>query len=482
MFRQYVSGLSSTDRPATGNPITIRRYNGRGSARLLQRDRSMKANPKPSHGGWARTLSGASRLVRLAAWLRSTNPMPAVSNRMPRSISAWQLSSLGRDLRLLVIWIVLLLLPAAKVVAQDNEMQGLRIRGEMHYKDLLDEDRNRRAQNSCAFELETKGRKWRLIIQFDSVNQRIAYGGDGLDLFWAFEDEAAVAERSIKAYSGNVFVGAYPVQSTTVFSALPWVAFCSGRYFETNSIDGISSVPAPWCAAWSDPVAYIYRVEYSSFSKSNLLPARLAFTPDRDRMDLLTAQDYKIGGIGPSSSQERDRLAIALESYFRRITTPEVVYTASDWKDYRGRVIPHTFQLAGFKFREENNGEFSRIASGVTFGNVSDVEEIPDFDYLPRLQGKLPAISVADYRFADSNVGLDFLSYSITNSSWLQRDDPLLAHIARDTLQHLSERKARQVTPSGIAFLAFAILAGLPAWLFVRFLKHRIKARNGTGR
>lgn len=337
---------------------------------------------------------------------------------------------------------------------------GLRISGEMEFRNVMT-NLPSTPFSSCTFEVTTVGEKWQMRILYASTGQEIIYGGDGTNLFWVFKDDQAVKQHGVTSYAGNVFHGTYPVQSSTIFTSLPWLAYCSRTFFSTNTQNGQAHMPAPWLSAYSDPVSQVYAVKYIASNQSNALPSFLSFTPSAEKIDVLIANGYKIDGNELPVS-ERDKLAIKLESYYRKITEPEATFEVLKWTSKAGFIVPQEFQFTGYVFAQNKSGEFKREVGGKTTGRALDIEEISAVDPMPKItDGTLDVISVADYRFANNSNKLGFLSYPITNSIWLPMDDPFLLALLDKENSAISRQYRSKVIPSNIAFVVFLSVVSL---------------------
>ncbi len=160
------------------------------------------------------------------------------------------------------------------------EAAGFKVTGEMTYWEHS--STNTSKQQAWTFEVSVIGNQWLETIHGEN-GQADLFGSDGTSVYWVFQDERAKKRRNLTAFVGSVFDGSYPFQSVGVFTALPWVAYCSGNILR-GATNGEIVLPAPWLIACHDPEAHFYRSHYTELPDSGGLPSRLDYQLDEELM------------------------------------------------------------------------------------------------------------------------------------------------------------------------------------------------------
>src|SRR5690606_22421303 len=85
---------------------------------------------------------------------------------------------------------------------------------------------NSMLQETGRFEVSVKGNLWRLITILTN-GQEMIQGCDGRDVYWLMVER----KNNQSMCAGRVTEGVYPLHSTTSFSSVPWIAYCSSDFF-----------------------------------------------------------------------------------------------------------------------------------------------------------------------------------------------------------------------------------------------------------
>jgi hypothetical protein len=300
--------------------------------------------------------------------------------------------------------------------------------------------------------------------------QHYVQGGNGRDVFWLFVDERTRTKSNLKTFPGVVCKGPYPLQCTTIFCTLPWLAYCSGAFFQGQEGGLTKGMPAPWRVALVDPLAHIYQTRYTILPGSPGLPQEVTFQPDPAQMAALKSGDLPLLAIIDGSA--RDSAVVQVASYYAMIGEPEAVYRVTRTTNYAGRVLPLQFSFDRFAFRRSTNGVMKRIPFGSTRGQVDTIATISALDPLPRSPDDL-GISVGDYRFFNRTSFVPFISYVATNSSWITNEaDPYLRHIYDLTAARSLRHHLRQKYSSWSLCVLF--LLGLSGPMLLKRVRHGV--------
>lgn len=312
------------------------------------------------------------------------------------------------------------------------------------------------AESAWTFEASSMGRNW-LVVSHSTNGQHISIGSDGESVYKLFEDEAATKSLKVRSHPGNVFRGSYPVQSGDLRTALPWLAYCSGNHLMMLATNGVLELPAPWLNAWADPMAHIYEAKYEEIASSGGLPRRLEYKLDADKVDSLIAGNTL--AVIPKS--ERDRMVMALSTYYKKITEAEAIYQVANVTNYGRLVLPVVFTFERFIFKTKGERLIKTVLAR-TQGEVTTVELIHSLDPYPKACGEVKTISVADYRAGDPKNGVPFIGYSAPNSLWLRESDPQFQRLRVTKLEsfrwHLDTPKVARI----LVLLVLASLVALP--------------------
>ena len=272
------------------------------------------------------------------------------------------------------------------------------------------------------FTVSVLGVNWLEVIGWPN-GQREMLGGDGASVYWLLEDRPA--RHRLHSYAGNVFTGVYPLQSSAIYTTIPWLAYCSGDFLKKAATKTPITLPAPWIPAWLHPLAHIYVSKYLELEGGNGLPERLDYKPDPELMAALKAGHYRT--MAPVSDTTREHVTIQLAAYYSKIDAPEAVYQVVQTTNYQGLLLPAQFVFENYTFRRSTNGNWKAHLYSKIDGKISSLRMINTVDPLPRLAGDLTTISVADYRFFDRSNGVGFISYFAKNSAWITNEaDPYL--------------------------------------------------------
>jgi hypothetical protein len=311
------------------------------------------------------------------------------------------------------------------------------------------------------FEASALGKQW-LQATHLANGQRFIHGSDGQSVFWLFQNGAERSKLNLRAYCGTVFKGTYPIQSTSIYSTLPWLAYCSGPMMGMAATNGSIILPAPWLSAWDKPLAHIYRARYEPIEGGHGLPRRLEFWPDADLMDSIAEGNFHTVGVIDDSG--RDAAVVSVAGYYRNIREPEAIYRVNAVKDYDGFVLPTDFSFEGFLFvKKSKDGAPVKSLCRKIVGTVASVEVIGEIDPLPRSSDDITSISVGDYRFYDAGKHLAFVGYTASNAAWLvSESDPTLQHLYKRELMKSWEWVSRPRLPRTATLIAFLLLVLAP--------------------
>ena len=254
---------------------------------------------------------------------------------------------------------------------------------------------------------------------------------------------------------------------------LLWFAFCSGKYFLTN--DG-RDLAVPWeMTAW-DPFAHVYELKGSFTNEEYRLPVFVWFEVVERRLE----QAAQHPQLWPPKVLKEDVARLAQ----LKPGTTGAVYRAWDWRRVGEVQVPSRFELEIMYHRWRgderqpplgDNGVFLRYT-----GHITNVAAAVGHVGPPPILGKLV---VTDWRLQDREVGLEYVSYPITNRVWLATNDPTVwtrFERRRFELMSLRETGIRgRTTPAGmrgVAVIAAIIAAnlGIGAWLWVGRTRARV--------
>lgn len=308
------------------------------------------------------------------------------------------------------------------------------------------------------FEVRVLGDSW--TEKTDLTNgQYFIQGCDGHNVYLAFVDHPAEKLQHLNAYAGSVFKGTYPVQSPSVYTTLPWLAYCSGAFLSATVTNGSVMLPAPWVAAWAVPLAHIYRTAYKAIPDGAGLPERLEMSPDPEAMQSL--RDGRFRSLALLDESERDRTLIQLP-YYEKLREPEAVYQVTSVTNVGGTVVPLDSALDMFRFAFNTNGVTKTLMARITC-KLTSVELIDSVDPFPKVIDGLKNINVADYRYCTPKDGVTFLSYMVTNSVWLSDDaNPLLLRLRTEVMTRNKNQLSRPTLSHPVAFIIFLGIIATP--------------------
>lgn len=268
------------------------------------------------------------------------------------------------------------------------------------------------------FEISFIGRQWLQKLSLTNGQQYIQ-SGDGENVYFLLVDTAAKTQGKIKSYPGNVFRGDYPVQSPATWTILPWLAYCSGKAIADRTTNSIVTMPAPWAAAWAQPMAHIYKAKYTGLAQGGGLPQRLEFQPDAERMEAIRKGVFNT--IAVINDSGRDRAVMDLR-YYSKINELEGIYEVTATTNCGALAVPAAFLFERYLINpsKQKRSIFEKIE-----GKIDLVESIEIIDSFPNSPDKTE-ISVADYRIGEPERGFGFVSYQTKNSKWLAESDPYL--------------------------------------------------------
>ncbi len=255
------------------------------------------------------------------------------------------------------------------------------------------------------------------------------------------------------------------MHSTTTFSSLPWLAYCSSAYLAREAPSGVGASPPPWLFALKDPLAKIYGMRYDVLAGSPRLPARMEFRPDPELINDLLRKAKN--GFPAMSDSERDRFLLHLSSYYARITEAEGVYSVSKTTNVAGHLVPLEFELQMFRFKSprgaRSNEAMTRISAELIRGRLESVEQTTQFVPLPIPSPSAREIRVADYRFYNESNRVYFLRYVASSGGWItNKSDPRLASLYKIAMEKSRNRKTAPAFPKAVVGAVLSSLVLLP--------------------
>ncbi|MGA4644947.1 hypothetical protein [Limisphaera sp. 4302-co] len=307
---------------------------------------------------------------------------------------------------------------------------------------------------------------WYIRVQYGS-NQWYEYGCDGRDTF-AITYFPHVRGADIAGVSAGV-----TPQHMEMEAGVLWFALCSGKYFAREDRRDLA---APWGLPTMDPFAHVYELKGSFTNEEYRLPAFVWFEVVERRLQ----QAAQHPQLWPPKVLKEDVARLAQ----LKPGTTGAVYRAWDWRRVGEVQVPSRFELEIMYHRWRgderqpplgDNGVFLRYT-----GHITNVAAAVGHVGPPPVLGKLV---VTDWRLQDREVGLEYVSYPITNRVWLTTNDPTVwtrFERRRFELMSLRETGIRgRTTPAGmrgVAVIAAIIAAnlGIGAWLWVGRTRSRV--------
>lgn len=352
------------------------------------------------------------------------------------------------------------------ITAHAKDPSGFKVIGTMSLSEHL--GNNPVHQESWRFEASVIGDKY-LYKLFSTNDQEFIFSSDGISTYSLFVDPAAKEKLRMPGYLGDAFNGRYPVNSFYISSALPWLAYCSGDVLAATVTNEYTELPAPWLCPWAMPSAYIYKVHYvplQSGGHTNDLPGTLEYFVDGSKLEGLKSGIYQ--SVRKPSDSERDKIVIEVAT-LKDVGLPEGVYQVEETTNYNGLLLPTKFSFDRYMFKNASGSSQSRELFTTVHGRLISLESITTLNPLPTSPDSTTNIMVSDYRFANSQSGVVFLSYSTSKvGGWLtDTHDPFLQDLyVKDVKLH---RGVIHINiPRSIVFVVFALLTVIPLIIWLR--------------
>lgn len=357
-----------------------------------------------------------------------------------------------------IFFIVILML------CNSAQAAGFKIRGEMSLLEISNS--NIVHGQKWDFELSNLNDQW-LYRVLSTNGQAHIFGCDGSNVYWLFQDPVAKKRLNLKSYVGCVFDGVYPVQSPSINTCLPWLAYCSGTYLSSGQDNNNIALPAPWLCAWAMPIAHIYSARYVPINQSNGLPQQLEYIPNPKRMEDLENGVFHTS-IPPNDS-ERDS-SVLLLIHYKKIKSPEAVYNVIATTNFHNIVLPVEFHFDNYIFNEnKKTAQLNGHLSQRIVGKMLSIEPITVLDPLPKSGDEVSGISVGDYRFADSKTGVVFINYDAEDAKWItDKQDPRLQRLFLKQADIHAGLWSVQLNSKFWIFILFIVAAAFPLVLFFR--------------
>lgn len=324
-------------------------------------------------------------------------------------------------------FVALLLLSDGMMLRAESELAGpvgFRLRGDAvnWYPDAPGLGTNR-----WRFEVGALGVHWQITVwRQDGI--RLTFGGDNRDVYSLIAPPRNAPGKT----GGMVFPGPYPVQSPGISVALAWVGYCSAVHFSnelSRAADRTCRLPRPWRSPGADPMAHIYRAKVDLLAGPGSLPRRVEYWPDQDAIQSIL--DGSFPGLARMTKEQRDEAVIRARTYYSRIHEPEAVYSAGETTNLHGWLVPLSFSYRSyhFHFPKSSDRVVKRVFSEAR-AVASQVESIRKLVWLPQADPGTGSFNVADYRFADAEKNIGFISYRIGDNRWItNRDDRRLQRL-----------------------------------------------------
>ena len=350
---------------------------------------------------------------------------------------------------------------------------GFKADGEITYYNI--EKGNSIPDKHWTFEVKVLGEKWieTSDISTNKGERFFIHGGDGDSVYGLYVDKAAKERLHMKAYVGDVFKGKYPVGSPTLFTTLPWLAYCSSNFF-SNAVPNIPFwVPHPSLASWAMPEANIYEGRFNLIPQMGI-PMRLEYWYSSKFMEEQRHGNYHtVAGVSDATRKNTIRFFPTKSN----IKEPEIIYQVTSLTNYHGFSIPSQFQIEFFSFKKQAGG-FKKELTARAEGKLLVLDVIDSIDPLPRLSGDVTNIQVGDYRFADSKKNFSYVGYTATNSVWLTNEyDPFLQ---RKYIAQSTPEKWPEWSFIFLRFFVFAIVVvALAVPLFLRGIRNKLLLLTG---
>ncbi len=323
------------------------------------------------------------------------------------------------------------------------------------------------------FKVAVKGNTW-LVTTIDTVTngQTLYQGCNGVDVYWMVDgpmlDSNTHRAKKVDANSGIVTEGIYPLNGMGLCQNLPWLAYCSSKYFAEQLPSGTGSMPAPWKLGLLDRDAGIYSARIDLLPGSFGLPLHIEYQPDTN---LVQQALTNIGNEKEIAASARDDLVLKLSTYFSRIHEPESIFSVLQTTNFEGKTLPLEFQFKTFWFLGAKSKDRSipmrRAQEYITRGHLSSVRTIEKLDPFP-----VPSqrnIAVADYRFYKDPNRIYFLRYK--GEAWLtNKSDPQLISLYGEAIKKSRGRAIGLKLPKIIvASILVAVFFSPLAFKKVRF-------------
>jgi len=339
-----------------------------------------------------------------------------------------------------------------------GQAQGFKVRGTLSLLQFTGS--NSTPGESWTFEASALTNQWLYKVFFTNGQEHI-FGCDGRDVYWLFQDPVAGKKMNLSMYVGCVFSGRYPVQSPFINTALPWLAYCSKDFMAAAVTNSELTLPAPWLSAWAMPLAYVYNVRYTPLEQGAGLPAELEYKPGAQQMEDLKNGIYHT--VTKPTDSERDKAVLQLVR-FAKMTLPEAIYQVTETTNFQGARMPAEFVFDNYSFSQpKSSSAVSRSLAQRVIGKLTSIESIDSLDPLPRSSDEITDISVGDYRFANSQSGVVFVSYLARKADWItDQSDPRLRDLYSEQAGIHAALWKTKLNSRFFVLLLFGVAAAIP--------------------
>jgi len=270
--------------------------------------------------------------------------------------------------------------------------------------------------NSWTFELEVFTNTYLYKVALQS-GQVVIFGCNGQDSYCLIQDSDGKQRLKMPGYIGYVFNGTYPAWSYCSATALPWLAFCSGPQLISNQTNDFVNLPAPWLSSFAMLWAHLYKVRYLPLEHGFGLPTRLEYIIDPDKYESIRNGFYET--VSKPKDRERDAVLLKLGA-FRNVSDPEAIYHVDQTTNCSGIVLPLAFTFDRYTIHTTPSHSIVREPFNTFKGELTSIELIGSFNPLPSITDNTTNIQVSDYRFANEDNGVIFLSYFSANvGGWI---------------------------------------------------------------
>jgi len=360
--------------------------------------------------------------------------------------------------------VAILWLTDAEAESNTESAQGYKVSGFIEVHELQPpkdgiSGRDWKQSHRTEFEVQAGGSFWRIVARYGPEHYSV-YAGDGTNVYSYLVQEQTIREGGFSANPATVVPGKVPVDSTW-YIMLPWLAYCSTDFLDSQKALESVHLPAPWAIGLGDPLAVAFECKVETNDSAPYLVRDVQFFRSTELLEqLLAGEDITVGGQD-ISSRERYRLEGAkLLKDPSGLSEPEGELIVSAWDKLGSFLIPSDMMLKRYLPQIADTNRTLITQFRVVATNI----------IAEPLLGNLPkpdrALFVADFRLQNREFGIRQLMYPTGHeSAWLSTNDPVLLAMFNTAVEAAVNKKHFSRTSVLIAVLTVIVL---PAVFWIR--------------